>query len=120
MTRTSAKVVLWGPRVLGLLMSVFLSLFALDAFSEGKPLMEALPAFAVHVAPAVCLLIIVGLSWRWEWLGGVAFIGLSVAYATMMAHGRLDWMLLISAPLVVIGSLFLLSWRHHEELRAIR
>ena len=79
----------------------------------------ALPDFALHLLPAVGLLIIVAVSWRREWLGGIAFIALSLLYASTMARGRLDWMLVISAPLIAIGLLYLLSWRHHDELRTI-
>jgi len=117
MTRTSARVLLWSPRILGILMSLFLSLFALDAFSAGKPFSESLSALAVHLVPALVLLAIVALSWRWEWIGGITFIGLAAAYATI-ARGRVDWILVISAPLLVIGSGFFWSWRHRNELHA--
>ncbi len=119
MTRTSARVLLWSPRILGILMSLFLSLFALDAFSEGKPFSESLPAFALHVVPALVLLAIVAMSWRWEWIGGITFMGLAAAYATI-AGGRLDRILVISAPLLAIGSCFFWSWQHHNELHAVK
>lgn len=118
-TTTSARLLLWGPRVLGILVCVFLSLFALDAFNEGKTFSEALPAFAIHIAPALVLLAIVAASWRWEWLGGVVFVALAVAYMTI-ARNHLDWILVISGPLLAVGTLFLWSWRFHEELHAPR
>jgi hypothetical protein len=117
MTRTSARALLWSPRILGILMSLFLSLFALDAFSEGQPFSESLSAFAIHLLPALVLLAIVAMSWRWEWIGGITFIGLAAAYAAI-ARGRVDWILVISAPLLVIGSCFFWSWRYHNELHA--
>jgi len=116
MTTTSARFMLWGPRVLGILLTGFLAMFALDAFSEGKPFGQAFTDFAIHLVPAVVLLAIVAASWRWEWVGGVAFVALAVAYVTMVR--RLDWILVISGPLLVVGALFLLSWRFHDELRA--
>jgi len=58
-------------------------------------------------------------SWRWEWIGGITFVGLAAAYVAV-ARGRLDWMLLISGPLVVIGTCFLWSWRYHNELHAVK
>ena len=67
MTTTSARLLLWSPRVLGIVVCLFLSLFALDAFSEGKTFIAALPDFAIHLAPALLLLTIVGASWRWAW-----------------------------------------------------
>jgi hypothetical protein len=119
MTRTSARALLWSPRILGILMSLFLGLFALDAFSEGNPFSESVSAFAIHLVPALLLLAIVAISWRWEWIGGIAFIGLAAAYAAI-ARDRLDWILVISGPLLVVGASFLWTWRYHHEVRAVK
>jgi len=118
MATTSGRLLLWGPRILGILVSLFMGIFALDAFSQGKPFFGALPDFVVHLIPAFVLLALVGASWRWEWIGGVAFIGLAVLYAMTMARGHLDWVLVISGPLMVVGALFVWSWRRHGELHA--
>jgi hypothetical protein len=118
-TTTSARLLLWSPRVLGILLSAFLAMFALDVFNEGKTLNEALPDLAIHLLPAILLLIIIAASWRWEWVGGIAFAVLAVTYAASV-RGRLDWILVISGPLLTVGVLFLWSWRYHEELHARR
>jgi hypothetical protein len=118
MATTSGRLLLWSPRILGILVSLFIGMFALDAFSQGKPFFEALPDFVVHLIPAFVLLALMGASWRWEWIGGVAFIGLAVLYAMTMARGHLDWVLVISGPLMVVGALFVWSWRRHGELHA--
>lgn len=107
---------LWSPRVLGILVSLFLGLFALDAFSERRSFVQALRDFAMHLLPALALLVIVGVSWRWEWVGGIAFAGLAVAYA-YAARSHPAWILVISGPLLIVGILFFWSWRHHAELR---
>ena len=119
MTTTSARLLLWSPRVLGILLSAFLAMFALDVFNEGKTLNEAFPDLAIHLLPAILLLIIIAASWRWEWVGGIAFAVLAVTYAASV-RGRLDWILVISGPLLTVGVLFLWSWRYHEELHARR
>jgi hypothetical protein len=114
MTTTSVRWLLWSPRVLGILAGLFLGLFALDAFSEGKPLAQALPDFIIHSAPAAVLIGIVALAWRWEWVGAAAFSGLALAYAAANA-GRPDWILIISGPLAIVGALFFWSWRHRRR-----
>jgi hypothetical protein len=86
---------------------------------RGRSFSEALLAFTVHIAPAVLLLAVVAASWRWEWLGGVGFIGLAVAYVTI-ARSRLDWILVVSGPFLIVGTLFLVCRRFHEELRGSR
>jgi hypothetical protein len=117
MSPTYAGFVLWAPRVLGLALGVFLGLFALDAFAPGKPVGRAVLDFVIHLAPSGLVLAVVALSWRWEWIGGVAFIGLAVAYA-LMVNFRPDWVLVISGPLFVVGLLFLWAWRHHQAIHA--
>lgn len=101
----SDQLLLWSPRILGILVCLFLSLFSLDAFGEGKTFIEALPDFALHVAPMLMLLLVVGVSWRWEWVGGLVFTALAAAYA-VFARSHVDWILAISGPLLLVGLLF--------------
>ena len=90
MTTTSARWLLWIPRVFAILVGLFLGLFALDAFSEGKPLVQALAGFIIHLAPAAVLFVAVALAWRREWIGGTAFVGLDMCrYRTDHAVVRL-------------------------------
>jgi len=111
MTKSALKLVLWSPRILGILVSLFLGVFAFDAVDEG------IAAFLLHLAPTVLLLLVVAASWRWEWVGGAVFIILAVLYG-VPAWSRGDWLLVISGPLLLVGLLFLWSWRHHRELHA--
>ena len=104
MTRKS--LLLWSARILGIGVSLFLGLFALDAFEPGKSLARAVGDAAMHLLPAAVVLAIVVVSWRQPWIGGVAFILLAAAYA-MTIRFRLDWMLAISGPLLAVGVLYL-------------
>jgi hypothetical protein len=99
----------WTPRILAILVTAYLALFALDAFAPGKPPAQAITDFAIHLWPAAIVLAIAALSWRWPWIGGAAFLMLAAAYAAWV-NFRLDWIAAISGPLVVVGALFLLSW----------
>jgi hypothetical protein len=113
------RLLLWAPRVLGLALCLFVGMFALDAFSEGLPFTEALAAFLLHLLPTLLLLAAVVLAWRWEWVGAVAFIGLAGLYA-FDARRHLEWVALISGPLLAVGLLYLWGWRHHAQLHADR
>ena len=119
MTKTSGRLLLWAPRVLGALTCLFLGVFAVDAFNEATPFLEALPALAIHLTPAVLLCAIVAASWHREWVGGMTFVVLGLAYIGL-ARGRLDWVLVVSGPLLIVGALFLLSWRLHGQIHASR
>lgn len=109
MTGRSAKLLLWSPRILGILVCLFLSLFAFDA--------RTLPDFAMHVAPMLVLLAVVGVSWRWECVGGVVFTALAAGYA-YFARDHVSWIPVIAGPLLIVGILFTWSWIYHQEVRA--
>ena len=111
MTSPVRKLLLWSPRILGILIALFLGVFALDAIGDG------LPAFLLHAAPGIVLLMVVAVSWRWEWVGGAVFIALAVL-SGVLAWARGPWNLVVCGPVLAVGVLFLLSWRHHVELRA--
>jgi hypothetical protein len=117
MNQRSRTLLLWSPRILAILVCLFLGLFALDAFGNGKSLREALPDFATHIAPMLGLLAVAGVSWRWEWVGALVFTGLSAAYA-YVARDHVSWVLSVSGPLLLVGVLFFWSWLRHEEIRS--
>lgn len=93
----------WAPRILGILIGLFLGLFALDAWGEGAG------ALLRHLLPTLLILLVVAVAWRWEWVGGVAFLAFAASYAAMTLH-RPDWILVISGPLTIVGGLYLWSW----------
>ena len=109
---------LWSPRILGIAVSLFLSLFALDAFERGKPVAWVLTDFAIHLVPAAVVLAIVALSWRRPWIGGVAFVLLGAKRMGRPSGFASTGFLPISGPLLTAGALFLLSWRRHRQLNA--
>jgi len=117
METTSARLLLWIPRMLGVLVSVFIGMFALDAFSGG-PFWQALPDFMIHLVPAFILLALVWAFFRRPWIGAVAFTSLAILYALTMSRGRLDWMLTISGPLLLVGALFSWSWLQRGRMPA--
>jgi len=109
---------LWCPRILALVVTAYAGLFALDAFEPGKPFIQALGDFARHLVPAGIVLGMLALAWRWPWIGGVAFVLLAAGYAVMVGF-RLDWVVAISGPLLIVGVLFLWSWWNQRHVPAM-
>ena len=101
MTRTPARLIVWLPRVLGIVVAVFVGVFALDAFGEG------IGSVAAHAIPSLVILAVVAVGWRHPWVAASAFIGLGAYYAASVR--RADWILVIATPLFVVGLLFLVS-----------
>jgi hypothetical protein len=108
----------WTPRILCILFAVFLSMFALDVFSENEGFWTTVLALFIHLVPTYIVVIALVVAWRREWIGAILFIGLAVFYL-VMAWGRFPWVayLSISGPLLLTGGLFLLNWRCRAELR---
>jgi hypothetical protein len=106
------KLLYWTPRILCIAFAAFISLFALDVFSESRGLGETLLALMVHLIPTFLILAVLAVSWRREWIGSVLFLGLAAVYY-WMTRGRfpLGTYMLISGPLVIMSVLFFLSWK---------
>jgi hypothetical protein len=101
----------WTPRVLTILFTSFLSLFALDVFGEGNGFWKTTLALLIHLVPTAIILIVLTVSWRWEWVGAILFSGLGLFYV-ITSWGRFHWTvyLTISGPLFLMGVLFLINW----------
>lgn len=118
MNMSTKRVLFWAPRVLCILFAMFVSVFALDVFSEGYSFWGTILALLIHLVPTYLVVIALVIAWRWEWVGAILFSALAVFYV-IVAWGRfsLDIYLLISGPLVLIAALFLVNWMYRTELR---
>lgn len=113
------RLLYWTPRVLCVLFALFLSMFAFDVFGVGNTFWESVGAFLIHLIPMYIVVIVLLLSWRWEWIGAALFAGLAIFY--VVATGlRQHWSayVIISGWLLLLSGLFLLNWMFREELRA--
>ncbi|MBI5323708.1 MAG: hypothetical protein HZB41_00225 [Ignavibacteriae bacterium] len=117
MNKIVKMTLLWTPRLLCILFALFISMFSLDVFSEARSFFSTLTALLLHLIPTFIIIGVLILSWRWEWVGAIAYVGMSVLYGLMINFKRWDWIALISTPLLLIGLLFLISWFFHDQLR---
>jgi hypothetical protein len=108
----------WTPRVLGILFSLFVSLFALDVFGVGYGYWETILALLIHLIPVYLLIIGLAIAWRWEWAGALLFIGFGALYLAM-AWGQFRWdvYLVMAGVPFLVGVLFLVDWLYRAELR---
>jgi hypothetical protein len=119
MKRPVKQLLFWLPRVLTILFALFLSVFALDVFDEGYEFWGTVVALFMHLIPTWIVLVVLAVSWRWEWVGAVLFVALGLLYAYFaLGRGHPDWIVVISGPLFVVGVLFLLSWLYRGQIRA--
>jgi hypothetical protein len=113
MASSSSGPLFWAPRILTILFALFLSVFALDVFTETKGPFQTLAALVMHLIPTLLVVVLLVLAWRWELIGVVAFAALAITYIVVMwRRFPLETYAVISGPLLLISVLFLLSWRH--------
>ena len=110
MSSTLNAVLYWAPRIAGICATLFLALFAFDA-PDGSPSREVVTGTAIHLLPATLCGVLVALSWRLPRVGATLFGLVAIGYA-LSVPSRLDWIALISGPLVVIALLFAWSPAH--------
>lgn len=117
MTDTSPSLMRWTPRFLGIFYAGFISLFALDVFGQGTPLLETVAALFIHLIPTYVIVAALIVGWRWPFWGGVAFIVCGIVFNIAF---RNEWAvsLLLTGPLFLIGVLFLIdAWLEQRALR---
>ena len=110
----------WSPRAMCIVFTLFLSMFALDVFGEGRRFWQTLVALTMHLIPTFLLLAVLWASWCREWIAGVLFPLLGVFYivwAWNRPFGTWSTLLVMAGPLVLTGALFLLNWHYRGQLR---
>lgn len=106
----TSKIVYWLPRILSVAFVLFLSLFAFDIFEEYRG-WQAVLGFFIHLLPSFVLLAVVLVSWKYDMVGAIAFLGFAAFYVLMVGFDRpWSWYAGISGPAALVGILFFLSW----------
>ncbi len=109
----------WAPRVAGILIILFVSLFALDVFEEGLSIWEMLGGFLMHMLPSIGMIIFLVFAWRREWLGFWFFLAAAVFFLVISSTGGqylFGNILIFVAPLLLIALLFGANWKWRDEL----
>ncbi|MCC7174793.1 MAG: hypothetical protein IT159_06320 [Bryobacterales bacterium] len=122
MTAPVRNLLFWTPRIACILFAAFVSLFALDVFGGKDPWWHQILGFLIHLIPVYVLVIVLLVSWRWEWVGGAIFPGLGLFYI-YWSWGRFRWpfnlvnCLTIAGPMFILGGLFLAGWFLRAQIR---
>ena len=106
---TVPNALLWISRALAIAVALFIGLFALDAFGEGRGFWTSVAGFVVHLLPTFVLLATIAAAWRRPWIGGLVFLSLAAVYV-IWAREHPNWILAIAGPLTLVATLYFLSW----------
>lgn len=100
----------WIPRSFALMFIAFISLFALDVIGEGYDIGEMIIPLLIHLIPAIVLIMLLQVSWKYEKIGGALFILAGFVFTIFFnTYQELVTFLLISGPPFFIGVLFWVS-----------
>lgn len=109
--------VYWTPRILSIIFIAFLALMSLDVFSMGLGFWQTLGGLLMHNIPVFILLAILIISWKYEIVGGVAFILAGLLYIFFAVARNVDnlgmalaWSVQIAGMAFVIGGFFIANW----------
>lgn len=113
----------YTPRIAGLLMIVFVSLFALDVFSMGGNFWRQLLAFVIHAAPAILLSIVMIFAWRKPVIGFIIFGIAAIFFLRFVLFGQ-DFgagnFMMFVAPLALISGLFWINWKWQDAMTLVK
>lgn len=112
------KLIFWTPRVLSILLIVFLAIFSLDVFDSNYGFWGTVLGLLIHNIPSFILLGILIISWKYEIISGVAFTLVGILYMiSVVAREPVEpWYvsialsLILVAPSFLIGILFVVGW----------
>jgi len=111
-----ARFLYWAPRLLGILLAAFVSLFALDVFDSGEGMANMIAGLLIHLIPVYAIVAALIIGWRWELAGAVLFAALALAYPIVFGTD-FHWSayLVLMGPALIIAALFLASWLRKRQ-----
>ena len=116
------RFIYWTPRILSIIFILFLMLFSLDVFAENLSFWQTVVGLFMHNIPVFILLAVLLISWKYEIVGGIAFILAGLLYIVVLMMNpfewyMLSWSLIIAGPAFLIGILFLIGWFKKKEIK---
>ena len=117
--KRSIRIIHWTPRIICMLAILFISMFALDAFSPEHTIWRQIGDFLMHLTPSFVLLALLIVAWKWELIGGVIFTAIGIGLSPLIFQHNyamnesvsmsLLIILMITFPFFVVGVLFIIG-----------
>jgi hypothetical protein len=94
---------------------------SLDVFSTELGFWQTLGALFIHNIPALVLLIVLLISWKYEIVGGISFILSGLLYIVLLMRQPFEWYMIywsiqIAGIAFLIGILFLIGWFKKKKI----
>lgn len=105
------NILYWAPRILTFVPFLLFLIFSLDSFNDLSPFYMQLLGFLMHMIPGLILVAILIIAWKWETIGGISLVILSII-SVFFFNFELMVIFIISLPLLLVGVMFLV----HEQI----
>ena len=120
MENKNSKFIYWTPRIIGIIIVVFFALMSLDIFDLKLGFWGTVIGLFMHNIPTLILLLILIISWKYELVGGIAFITAGTAYLIALFINPFEWYMIswavmISGSAFFTGALFLVGWNRKKK-----
>jgi len=124
MKKRISKGLYWAPRILSMVFVLFLALMSLDIFEGNYGFWGTIVGLFMHNIPALILLAILLISWKYEIVGGIGFVLAGILYIAFILMNiittgfewyYLAWSIQISGIAFFIGILFLINWHKKRK-----
>ncbi|MDD4662118.1 MAG: hypothetical protein PHG24_02450, partial [Candidatus Pacebacteria bacterium] len=100
------KIIFYLSRILSIALILFLSLFALDVFTEYSGFSIIIPLL-IHLLPSIAIIFVTVIAFEYALLGAILFILFGLAYLFLVGVSNCA---IITIPMVFIGILFIINW----------
>jgi len=93
---------------------------SLDVFDMNLGFWGTMLGLFMHNIPALVLLVVLLISWKYEIVGGIAFILAGIVYIVVLMRNPFEWYYLswavqISGIAFFIGILFIIGWNKKKR-----
>ncbi len=118
MKKTSKGFFYRFPRIAGIAVIVFISMFALDVFWQGYTFRQTVVALFMHLIPSIILTIGLIIGRKYDLVGALVFLATGLLYIVSTSWNQMDrntkisWLLIIALPMIVVGICFLVRRLH--------
>ncbi len=115
------KIVTWTPRILSILVISLLFLLSFDMLLDEFTAWEKILGVLIQNVPTVVFGVILYLSWKRPWVGGIYYLAAGVFYLWLMRNSDDSLMeallssLGLAIPVFVTGILFILDWKMNKR-----
>ena len=109
---------IWVPRILAILLGVFMFLFSLDVFGGGDSIWRKLGGFFMHNIPVIIWFLALWLTWKRPLIAALVFLALGVAMTLFFKMYEQDWRAFITVSGIPLLCTILFTASHFLARRS--